>query len=329
MDEPGEGHGQVAGDAEPSSGTVELENEAEPGDGSGQLEGDTAPGGSAEQGEGEPSEEGEQDAGWERESDDGRLPGWQRVGAVCAIAAVVVLTTATFIVPQPPNANASTARILAYYIDHRRLLLFSQWLTGLGTALFLWFAGSLRGAWARQPGSAGELSAVAFGGGVALAAGALAGTAINLTLIYLARNIQNSVDLVRTLYVGQALTFTIVFFAAAVFLAGAGLLVRRLGAPWLGGAGVALAVYDVLAAGAVSDLKGVRSPTGPLPFAAFIGLLGWVLATGVIILTRLGRDDESLENDVLRGEAPTEDVPADDAPTGEGASGETVSQPSV
>src|SRR4051812_21077905 len=173
------------------------------------------------------------------EGDNG--PAWLRVGAVCGIAAVVALVASTLIVPQPPKVDSSTTKILAYYIDHRRTLLFSQWLAGLGTALFLWFVGSIRGAWAREPGSASELSAVAFGGGVALAAGALAGTAVNLTLVYLGRTIQNSTDLVRTLYAGQALTLTIVFFAAAVFLAGGGLLVRRLGAPWLGAAGILLA----------------------------------------------------------------------------------------
>jgi hypothetical protein len=228
----------------------------------------------------------------EFDAEDERVPAWQRVGAVCGIAAAVVLVASVLIVPQPPKLDAPTAKILAYYVDHRRLLLFSLWLSGLGAALFLWFVGSLRGAWAREPGSASELSAVAFGGGVALVGGALAATGVNLTLTYLAKNIQNSVDLVRTLYAAQALTFTIVFFAAAVFLAGGGLLVRRLGAPWLGGVGLVLAVYDLLAAGAISDFKGIRSPTGPLPFAAFIGLLGWVFATSVIILTRLGRGVE-------------------------------------
>ena len=230
----------------------------------------------------------------EFDAEDERGSVWQRVGALCGIGAVVVLLAGTLIVPQPPKANAPTAKILAYYVDHRRMLLFSQWLGGLGAALFLWFVGSLRGAWGRASDSAAELSAVAFGGGIALVGCALAGTGVNLTLIYLAKDIQNSADLVRALYAGQALTFTVVFFAAAVFLAGGGLLIRRLGAPWLGGAGVVLAFYDLLAAGAISDFKGLRSPTGPLPFAAFLGLLGWTLATAVILLTRLGRD-ENLE----------------------------------
>ena len=264
---------------------------------------------------------GEHDAGSLREMDrefdeeDPRPPVWQRVGAACGVAAVVALVAATLIVPEPPKAGASTTSILAYYIQHRHLLLFSQWLTGVGTALFLWFVGSLRGAWAQEPGPAGELSAVAFGGGVALATGALAGTGVNLTLVYLARNVQNSADLVRALYVGQALIFTLSFFAAAVFLAGGGLLIRRLGAPWLGAAGVALACYDLLAAGAISDFKGLRSPTGPLPLVAFVGLLAWVLATSIVILTRLGRaegegEEETLD-DALTGDAVVEET--DDA----------------
>jgi len=229
-----------------------------------------------------------------------RRPMWLRVGALCGIGAVAALVASTLIVPQPPKVDASTAKILAYYIGHRHALLFSQWLAGLGSALFLWFVGSMRGAWAREPGSASELSAVAFAGGVALVGGVFAGTALNLTLVYLARNIQNTTDLVRALYAGQALTFAIVFFASAVFLAGGGLMIRRLGAPWIGGAGVLLGAYNLLAAGAISDFHGLRSPTGPLPFAAFVGLLAWILATAIIILTRFGRaeDDAADEDDV-------------------------------
>jgi hypothetical protein len=163
----------------------------------------------------------------------------------------------------------------------------------------------MRGAWAREPGAASELSAAAFGGGVALVGGVFAGTALNLTLVYLARNIQNTTDLVRALYVGQALTFTIVFFASAVFLAGGGLMIRRLGAPWIGGAGVVLGIYSLFAAGAISDFHGLRSPTGPLPLGAFVGLLLWVLATAVIILTRFGGvvDDDDVIDEGVGDEA--------------------------
>ena len=110
-------------------------------------------------------------------------PLWQWVGAMCGIAAVIALLVSGFMVPQPPKSNASANKILAYYVDHRRVLLFSQWLAGLGVALFLWFVGSLRGAWGRALDTAAEFSAIAFAGGVALAGAALAGTGVNLTLI--------------------------------------------------------------------------------------------------------------------------------------------------
>jgi hypothetical protein len=232
---------------------------------------------------------GEQRVGAGLDVDDEPL--WQWVGAMCGIAAVVALVASGFMVPQPPKSNASVGRILTYYVDHRRALLFSQWLAGLGLALFLWFVGSLRGAWGRARDSAAEFSAIAFAGGVALAGGGLAALGLNLTLVYLGHDLQNSPDLVRTLYTAQSLMGTIIFFAGAVFLAGAGLLTlrRRVGAPWLGVTGVILAVFDLFAAGAISDLEGVRSPTGPLPLAAFTGLLAWVLILSVLLTSRARR----------------------------------------
>ncbi|MBV8160167.1 MAG: hypothetical protein JO265_04520, partial [Acidimicrobiia bacterium] len=51
---------------------------------------------------------GESDAA-DSHIDGSQPPGWQRVGAACGIAAVVVLVAATAIVPEPPRADASTA----------------------------------------------------------------------------------------------------------------------------------------------------------------------------------------------------------------------------
>jgi hypothetical protein len=218
-------------------------------------------------------------------------PMWQWVGAACGVAAVVVILASAFIVPQPPQANSTVNKILAYYVDHRRALLFSQWLGGLGLAFFLFFVGSLRGAWGRALDTAAEFSAIAFAGGVAAAGVALAGTGINLTLVYLGRELQNSPDVVRTLYFAQALTFTVIFFALAVYLAGAGLLTlrRRVGSPWLGVVGIVLAIYGLFAAGAISDFKGVRSPTGPLVFAAFLGFAAWTLLLSIALMRRVSR----------------------------------------
>jgi hypothetical protein len=217
--------------------------------------------------------------------DTGERPSRQWAGAACGIAAVGAILAGAFIVAPAPDANAPTEKILGHYIEHRRSLLFAQWLTGLGAALFLAFVGCLRGKWARSESTA-QLSAVAFAGGVALGTGMLIATGVNVTLAYLAREIQNTTDLVRTLYTAHFLLLTVLCFAGAVFLAGSGLLLRRLGFRWRGFLGVLLAVYSLFAAAAISAFDGVRSPTGPLTMIAFGGLLAWVLLASLALLAR-------------------------------------------
>jgi hypothetical protein len=208
-----------------------------------------------------------------------------KAGAACGIAAVGAILAGTFIVAPAPEANAPAEKILAYYIEHRRALLFSQWLAGLGAALLLVFVGSLRSKWARSESTA-QLPAVLFAGGIALSTGSLVATGVKVTLAYLAQEIQNTPDLVRALYAAQFLLFTVLCFAAAVLLAGGGLLLRRVGYRWRGLLGVLLAVYSLFAAAATSAFEGVRSPTGPLPMIALGGLLVWVLLASFALLTR-------------------------------------------
>jgi hypothetical protein len=218
-------------------------------------------------------------------------PLWQRVGAATGIAFAVAVVVSAFIVPAPPKNSDSATKILAYYVDHRRALLFSQWLGGLGLAFFLWFVGSLRGALGRALDSAAEFSGIAMAGAVAAAGAVLAGTAVNLELAYRGADLQSDLTLVRVLYDVQALAFTLVFFGIAVFLAGAGLLSlrRRLGAPWLGVAAIVLAIYDLFAAGAISDFDGARSPVGPVTLIAFLSFAAWVLAASILLMARIGR----------------------------------------
>src|SRR5947199_8964055 len=148
-------------------------------------------------------------------------PLWQWLGAATGVAFVVCVLVSTFIVPQPPHNNDTPTKILAYYVDHRRALLFSSWLGGLGIAFFLWFVGSLRGALGRALDSAAEFSGVAFAGGVAVAGMAFVALTINLTLVYRGVALQNNLELVRVLYDIQSLGFVLIFFGVAVFLAGA------------------------------------------------------------------------------------------------------------
>ena len=220
----------------------------------------------------------------------GDEPRWQWVGAAAGIAAVVLILASGFIAPQPPKANATTDKILKFVVDNRRRVLFSTWLGGLGAAFFLWFVGSLRGAMSRAADTAAEMSAVVFAGGVATAVlGTLASVPL-LVLAYRGDQLQGTRDLVRTLYDANTLGFTLIFFPIAVFVAGASLLTiqRRIWAPWLGVAGLIVAIYDLFAAGAISDFSGARSPTGAVPFIAFLTFAAFTLAFAIGLLARVG-----------------------------------------
>src|SRR5438477_7036452 len=127
-------------------------------------------------------------------------PMWQWLGAATGVAFVVCIIVSAFIAPQPPHNNDSPTKILAYYVNHRRSILFGSWLSGLGIAFFLWFVGSLRGALGRAHDSAAEFSGIVMAGGVATAGAALAGTALNLSLAYRGVGLQNNLELVRVLY---------------------------------------------------------------------------------------------------------------------------------
>ena len=196
-------------------------------------------------------------------------PLWQWLGAATGIAFVVAVLASAFIAPQPPHNDDTPTKILAYYVDHRRALLFSSWLGGLGVAFFLWFVGSLRGALGRALDSAAEFSGVAMAGGVVVAAMALMSTAINLSLVYRGVGLQNNLELVRILYDIQSLGFVLVFFGVAVFLASAGLLTlrRRLGAPWLGVAAIVLRCTTSSRRGPSASSAACVPPRGPSPSA--------------------------------------------------------------
>ena len=199
----------------------------------------------------------------------GDEPRWQWVGAAAGIAAVVLILASGFVAPQPPKANASVQKILRYVVDHRRRLLFSAWLGGLGGAFFLWFVASLRGAMSKAADTAAEMSAVVFAGGIATAAIATVSSIPMLVLAYRGDQLQGTPDLVRALYDANTLGFTLVFFTIAVFVAGASLLTiqRRIWAPWLGVAGL-IVLYVILYVVYVAALWRVLTKAGQPGWAA-------------------------------------------------------------
>ena len=64
---------------------------------------------------------------------------WERLGAATGILFVVLLVVSVFMVPTPPDINASPGTISAFYSDHRTAILVSAYIGGLAVPVFLWF----------------------------------------------------------------------------------------------------------------------------------------------------------------------------------------------
>ena len=90
----------------------------------------------------------------------------RRWDAATGIGFVVLVSVGLLLPGVPPKADASINEIRSFFA-HRGAILASDFLIGLGWALFLWFLGSVRSYLRAGEGSEGQLSAAPFGGGVA------------------------------------------------------------------------------------------------------------------------------------------------------------------
>lgn len=98
---------------------------------------------------------------------------WSRLapltGLVFAVLVVVAIVTSG---GETPKANASPAKVIAFYTVHRSETETSAILFALAFLVVVLFAGSLRSYLRRSPGTEG-LAAIVLAGGVLMAAGAL------------------------------------------------------------------------------------------------------------------------------------------------------------
>jgi len=95
---------------------------------------------------------------------------WDRLSPLTGVVAVVLWVVGSIILFQDePGSDASPQAIAAHFADNAGRLLVGAFLFMLGSAFFIWFAGTLRAAIARSEGGVGRLAGIVFGGGVATA----------------------------------------------------------------------------------------------------------------------------------------------------------------
>ena len=204
-----------------------------------------------------------------------------------------VFTLVGFLLPgAPPKADDPTAKITAFFGDHRKELLIGNFLIGLAALMYLWFLGAFRSYLRAAEGGEGRLSAAAFGGGVAGIVLLLVGAGvINGVTLDLAKHGGGSPDVVRAVFDASGAFFAIAGFAFAAFFAAASCSGARSGAlpSWAYWTGSVVALIQVLGGISLFATSGAFASGGA--FTTFVapttGTL-WVVAISVLLMRRDG-----------------------------------------
>ena len=208
---------------------------------------------------------------------------WERIGAAAGLVFVAVVLV-TFFLPDPPDADLSTAQIMRDLIADRDGLLLNVYLGGLASAIFVAFTAGL---WSRLRAAerAGGPSVLVILGGLGSAVVILIANAIVLAMVDAADEVREPVA-VRALYeLDQSILFAL-GFTSAVFYSGAAISALRTRAlpVWLAWSALVLATLFVVSLLGVFSEDEEGGALGALFFLALLLNFIWVLAASVVLL---------------------------------------------
>jgi hypothetical protein len=173
---------------------------------------------------------------------------------------------------ETPEANASAAKVIAYYGTHRSQIEASGILFALAFLVIVLFAGSLRSYLRRTPAAEG-LSALVLAGSVLMAVGAITGAGLEYGL---AHNLHAlSPAEAQTLNFVSNEIFLPLLAGAFIFGVASGLAILRGAAlpKWLGWVAIVLGIVVLIP---------------PTAFLALIGFVLWSLVVSILIYLRDG-----------------------------------------
>jgi hypothetical protein len=212
-----------------------------------------------------------------------------RLAPLTGVIFAVLVVVGVFTSGETPNANASPAKVLAYYGSHRSEVETSAILFALAFLFVVLFAGSLR-SYMRRTAAAEGLAAIVLAGGVLMAAGVLTGAGVEYGL---AHNLgQLAPATAQTMNLLSQELFLPVLGGAFLFAIGSGLAILR-GArlpTWLGWVAIVLAIAVLIP---------------PASFLALLVFAIWSVIVSILIYRRIG---------------PATSAPTADAPGALGAS---------
>jgi hypothetical protein len=210
--------------------------------------------------------------------------GSRRVGPVCGIAFVVAMVLALAVAGTQPNGKASVEHVTSYYAKHTSAQRASGVLLGFAALLFLVFAAELAVHFQRSSGGSSTAALLTLAGAVLIAAFLCLLAGLALTLAELSGHVSG--ETLQTLNVFANAPFVaVVTVGTSAFLLGAAAAALSTAAlpRWLGWTALVLALVAAIPS---HVLGGILDHIG---FAAFTGLLLWMLVVSVLRLRADGR----------------------------------------
>ena len=191
--------------------------------------------------------------------------------ALSGVGAALLFAASFFSGGGTPNDDASAAKVVSYFRDHRVATQVWALVAVIGAVLMVLFAVRLREFLRGDGSDGGLLSTAAFGGAVILATGVMLDSAITFGLVRASR--LGFAGPAQTLNVLSNDDFYPLLGGIAILLLAAGIAtVRRPALPrWLGWAAIVI---------------GILSLAGPIGFIGALLAIIWLLVVAIIIFRK-------------------------------------------
>jgi hypothetical protein len=193
---------------------------------------------------------------------------WARYAPLSGLLAVALLVASIIVTGfDSVDSNDSTLTVVEFWRDNDSQQVAGAFLGALSLVPFLWFLGSLRSALRTAEGGTGRLSAIAYAGGIVLAATAAVDASIQFAVAESVGDVPPGVtQTLSVLYNDFFLGFPV--GVATLLLAASLVILRTKVVPvWLGWVAFVLGIVALTPAG----------------FFAFLVVLAWIAVMSVVL----------------------------------------------